>query len=294
MKIFLFTLLISEASFADTNLTTVLKIDLAKKVNQAVSPVKPDCASAGKTSRGDTRDVQKNLMKNFVMLGGDPISLIQAMCFMDRYSNQKFKAAGDPSRSNGIKIDNQRYVTINDLNAGALNPRLFVLDLQTGKVEAFLSGHGEGGHAGVAASDLYVKEFSNKDGSHATPRGFFITGVRREGSSDPRWKYSMKLHGLQEGINDKSFSRAVIMHPFPGIPNDTISSDDANPVNKETEGTYGLSYGCTMLSEGNASTVINKIKASNNSNGGSLYYNYTPVEKERGETYCGEEKLMKK
>jgi hypothetical protein len=290
-----------KVAYAEMNLNTALKTDLIKEVNQALSPTQLGC----KKDEGGSESIDKALLikesykpievltKNFIKLGGDPTSLTQALCFLEKNQNQNFKATGDPSRANGIKINNKRYITINDLNLSALRARFFILDLETGKVESYLSGHGEGGHNGIKGSDLYAEEFSNKDGSHATPRGFFITGIRREGSSDPRWKFSMRIHGLQEGINDKSFNRAVIIHPFPGLPDDSSSSDDEHPL-MESDGPYALSHGCTMLSEGSAGKIVNKIKAASNNEGGSLYYNYTPIEKKRGATYCGEENLSKK
>lgn len=240
-------------------------------------------------------DSRQKLFDNYKKMGGDPIAFEQAMCFFDKYKSTKFKAEGDPSRSSGIKIDNQRYVTINDMNVTMAKSRFYVLDLETGKVNTYFSAHGYGGKKGVQESDMVLEEASNVDGSNASPRGFFITGTRREGSSDPRWAFSMKLHGLQKGVNDKSFSRAVIVHPFPKMPPESASSDDPEVKGQfRSEGPFSLSQGCTMLSENYASDIINKTKASSNSTGGSLYYNYSSVEKGRGASYCGEENLMKK
>jgi hypothetical protein len=237
---------------------------------------------------------REQLTANFLKLGGDPIALRNALCFFDENKNTKFKAAGDPSRSGGISIDNQRYITINDMTSSMSKSRFYVLDLQTNKVETYFSAHGYGGKKGVQESDMEMEQASNTDGSNASPRGFFITGTRREGSSDPRWKFSMKLHGLQQGINDKSFSRAIIMHPFPKMPDESASSDDpAISGAIRSEGPFSLSQGCTMLSEKYASDIINKIKAPSNSKGGSLYYNYSKLEKYEGGCH-NVEGLMKK
>ncbi len=302
------------------SLMRFLRLDMTKTVNSYVIPPAPQCtdvnvgrivasdpapeppseplepnAGMGTNVADESLSIRDKIMANYTKLGGDPIALEQSLCFFDKYKGSKFKAAGDPSRANGIKIDNQRYITINDLNSSMSKSRFYVIDMETGKVNTYFSSHGYGGKKGVPESDMMAEGLSNVDGSNASPRGFFITGTRREGSSDPRWKYSMKLHGLQQGVNDKSFSRAVIMHPFPKMPEESASSDDPE-VNGaiRSEGPFSLSQGCPMLSEKHASEIINKIKSPSNAQGGSLYYNYSPEEKSRGASYCGDEGLMKK
>lgn len=298
-------------------LTAFLKINYTKTVNETVSPPAPPCVTSHEVNspdqtfadEGEEREVgftpkedsdadnaRESLIKNFEKLGGDPIALKQALCFYDRNRGQNFKAEGDPSRAGGIKIQNQRFITINDLNKSYFQSRMFVLDLDTGKVKSYYSSHGIGGKHGVKESGAFAEEFSNQDGSNATPRGFFITGSRVNGSSDPkqRWKFSMKLHGLQDGVNDNSYSRAVVMHSFPDVTNDVASSDDEKPNLRVDPYPFYLSKGCTMVGPEVANEIIDTIKAPNNKSGGSLYYNYSPVEKSYGESFCGDEGLLKK
>lgn len=258
------------------------------------SPIEPNMSMISKPE-DENSSIRDKIMANYTKLGGDPIALEQSLCFFDKFKGTNFKAAGDPTRSKGIKIDNQRYITINDLNSSMSKSRFYVIDMETGKVNTYFSAHGYGGKKGVPESDMLAEGLSNVDGSNASPRGFFITGTRREGSSDPRWKFSMKLHGLQQGVNDKSYSRAIIMHPFPNMPDESASSDDPQVSGSiRSDGPFSLSKGCPMLSEKHASDIINKIKSPSNSEGGSLYYNYSSEEKSRGASYCGEEALMTK
>lgn len=312
-------------------LKSMLSINLTQTVNKSVNPPGEICSAAlgerpapdivptpppsieaapeevteegdetevGFTPKDDTDadEVRNILAANFKKLGGDPTALNQALCFYDKNRSVNFDAAGDPSRKKGIKIQNQRYITINDLNKNYFDSRMYILDLDTGKVKTYFSAHGTGGNKGVAESGSQATEFSNKDGSNATPRGFFITGSRINGSSDPkqRWKFSMKMHGLQEGVNDRSYSRAVVMHSFPDVTNDVATSEDEKPVLKTDPFPFYLSKGCTMIGPKVANEIVDTIKAPNNSSGGSLYYNYTPIEKSRGDSYCGDENLMKK
>lgn len=308
-------------SFWD-NLKLFLGFNLARTVNQAVLPPQSGCSPgtlshppreesypddefplAGIVPQVEEEIIEEKpksvrdiLKENYSKLGGDPIALSQALCFYDTNQNTNFKAAGDPSRSTGIKIDNKRYITINDMNKSYFQSRFHVLDLETGKVKAYYSAHGIGGKKGVAESGSMAEEFSNIDGSNASPRGFFITGSRRNGSSDPkqRWTFSMKLHGLQSGVNDRSFARAVVMHSFPDVSNEVATSDDEKPKLKNDPYPFYLSQGCPMIGPQVADEIIDTIKAPNNNTGGSLYYNYSPHEKARGEDYCGDEGLLKK
>lgn len=307
------------------SLKQMLGMNITKTVNNQITPANSDCqpnidsseidlsnanlaneeiveegeeAEVGFSAKTDSdadylRDILKN---NFKKLGGDPVALEQALCFYDKNRSINFNAAGDPSRSKGIKIQNQRYITINDLNKSSLKARMYVLDLETGQVKSYFSGHGIGGKNGVAESSMDNVVTSNKESSYATPRGFFITGSRVNGSSDPqqRWTFSMKLHGLQKEVNDKAYSRAVVMHAFPGMDPTSLSSDEEKPNVDYRPMSYAMSWGCTMIAPPVANEIINTIKAPNNNSGGSLYYNYSDVEKSRGESYCGDEKLMTK
>lgn len=316
----------AEISFSATwrALLRMLNIDMTKEVNTVVTPPERQCLdqNIGRAAASEPTKFEESLqymaaaplppeeeleesqdtsvrgvmMANYKKLGGDPIALEQALCFFDKNKSTNFKAAGDPARAKGIKIDNQRYITIQDLNNPLNKSRYYVIDMQTGKINTYFSGHGYGGKKGVPESDMMVEGVSNISGSNASPRGFFITGSRRNGSSDPRWKYSMKLHGLQKGVNDNSFARAIIVHPFPKVPSESASSDDPNLKSKPiiSDGPFGLSQGCPMLSEKYANEIIEKTKAPSNSEGGSLLYNYSAEEKSRGASYCGDEGLMKK
>lgn len=234
-------------------------------------------------------DSEKVLYENFMKVGGDPTALKQALCFRNRYAETKFRAKGDPAHSGGIKMSNERYITINDLNKRSDYARLYVLDMETGKVEAYFSGHGEGGSAGTPPNNPYRSEYySNTSGSKATPRGFFITGDTYVG----KYGNSLRLHGLQSGINDNSFVRAVVMHGFNHMNPVKATSDDADPMeNVRAVGNVALSQGCTMLEPRRAQEVIGKIKEKGSS-GGSLYYNYSQEEKALGQDYCGETNLM--
>ena len=250
---------------------------------------------------------REKLMINYLKLGGDSTALKQAFCFLDKNKESLFEAKGDPSKDHGIKLNLKNIITINDQNKDSSTNRLFVLNLETMEVESYFTGHGYGKdkkavqdykpeNPGHFKYNPYLKaeSFSNTNSSYLTPRGFFITGNRssRTPNKEKPWPYIMTLYGVQSGINDNSYLRSIYMHPFPGTDNSKLSSThDTAPL--LTYNPQSLTKGCTNLPPMHASSIIDKIKGEG-VDGGSLYYTYTPIEKEAGDNYCGDTGLMHK
>ncbi len=226
------------------------------------------------------------LMSNYTKLGGDPVALEQALCFANKYKRTKFKTSGE-GYSNGIGIDNQRYITINDLNKSSNEKRLFILDTQTGQVSVYQSGHGSGTKGGKSNSKERSTHFSNTDGTSLTPSGFFITGNKY--TSTKEWGTGMRLHGLQPGINDNSMARGIVLHKAPYVAAGVARSSDSSV--KIGGSTAGRSNGCTAVSPSHVGEIMGKLASGTEGRhpyrGGSLYYNYSPAEKNKGRSYCG-------
>lgn len=228
------------------------------------------------------------LRENFLRLDGDPIAFDQIQCFIDRHENSEFVGK--------LRIKNKRYVTISDFNKPATQARMFILDRKTNEVRAYFISHGAGTddgkvelfsvkdlHSSKKDQILYPQKHSNRPGSNATPRGVFLLGDTYHGS----FGYSLRIHGLQKGINDKTRDRAVIMHGFQGMNPTVISSNDLDPSAILSKvGNLALSQGCTMLEPSRAKEVIDLLK------GDSLYYNFTREEKLKGNSYCVDDNLM--
>lgn len=100
----------------------------------------------------------------------------------------------------------------------------------------------------------------------------------------------MYLHGLQEGINSNSYLRHVIIHPFPFVPKG-FSDSNYDSKNSVIDGPVILSHGCTMLAEEHAYEIFENLKSPSLEIGGSFYYNYTNVEKSKGQNYCIDDSL---
>src|SRR4051794_39994959 len=120
-------------------------------------------------------------------------------------------------------------LTVIDYSLPSTEPRLWVLDLESGQVLFHeLVAHGSG------SGDKVPTRFSNVNDSRTTSLGLFLTGDTYEGGNG----YSLKLKGLDEGINDRAEERHIVMHGAW-----YVSADHARQY-----GMLGRSWGCPALS----------------------------------------------
>lgn len=153
------------------------------------------------------------------------------------------------ARSKGISGKDD-LLTIIDYSLPSTQPRLWVLDLEEGRVLYHeLVAHGQG------TGDNYATRFSNVKDSKQTSLGLFLTGGTYEGGNG----YSLKLKGLDSGINDRAEERHIVIHGAW-----YVSADHARK-----QGRLGRSWGCPALSQETARTVIDTIK------GGSFVFSYS-------------------
>jgi hypothetical protein len=148
-------------------------------------------------------------------------------------------------------VDNDRLLTIIDYSKASTEPRLWVLDLQREQVLfEELVAHGRG------SGENFATRFSNAAGSQQTSLGLFRTADTYVGSNG----YSLRLEGLETGVNDRAWDRAIVMHGAPYV----------SELHLRTVGRLGRSHGCPALRLAIARTLIDAIKQ------GSLVFAYYP------------------
>ncbi|HMP99067.1 MAG TPA: murein L,D-transpeptidase catalytic domain family protein [Cyclobacteriaceae bacterium] len=130
------------------------------------------------------------------------------------------------------QLNNQKdikpTITIIDFTKASTEKRLWTIDLKNQK----LLYHTWVVH-GQNTGDNYAHKFSNRHGSHQSSLGFYITGKTYVGKHG----LSLKLHGLEPGINDQAEARAVVMHGA-----DYVSERFIKRV-----GRLGRSHGCPAI-----------------------------------------------
>lgn len=139
------------------------------------------------------------------------------------------------------KLSNTSVITICDYSQSSSSKRLYVIDLLQGKVlfNTYVS------HGKNSGSD-YATSFSNRSDSHKSSLGFMVTANTYIGHKG----YSLRLDGMETGINDKVRARSIVMH-------------GSNYVNEERaeDGTLmGRSFGCPAVPYGEHKKIIDAIK----------------------------------
>jgi hypothetical protein len=138
-----------------------------------------------------------------------------------------------------------------DYSRPSTERRLWVFDLQRARLlHAEHVAHGRGSGENLAHA------FSNRDGSHQSSLGLFVTADTYVGGNG----YSLNLDGLEPDINDKARARRIVMHGAPYV----------DPAQAMRQGRLGRSYGCPALRPAVASQVIDTLKQ------GQLLFAYYP------------------
>ncbi len=132
-------------------------------------------------------------------------------------------------------------VTLIDYSLPSTQERLWVMDLSRGELLfRELVAHGQ------SSGDDLAHAFSNRPGSHQSSLGAFLTGETYDG----RHGLSLRLKGLEPGINDRAEERAIVVHAA-----DYVNDDVAKVL-----GRLGRSHGCPAVRPEVAPRLINTIK----------------------------------
>jgi hypothetical protein len=148
-------------------------------------------------------------------------------------------------------VKRKDLLTVIDYSLPSSQPRLFVFDLSAKKILfRELVAHGKN------SGDKFASFFSNSPGSLATSLGLFVTADTYVGSNG----YSLRLQGLEEGVNDLAMDRAIVMHGAPYVSRAAIRA----------LGRIGRSWGCPAVRKEIARKMIDTLR------GGSPIFAYYP------------------
>jgi hypothetical protein len=144
-------------------------------------------------------------------------------------------------------IKKKDIITIIDYSKPSSDKRFFVIDLKAKKLLFnCLVAHGKN------SGDIYAGSFSNEENSLKSSLGFFITGETYYGNNG----YSLKLDGIEKGINDNARNREIVIHGADYVCQEFVTR----------YGRIGRSWGCPALPQDLSEKIINTI-----SNGSCLY-----------------------
>jgi hypothetical protein len=134
-------------------------------------------------------------------------------------------------------------LTVIDYSLPSTEERLYIIDLKNRKlVKKSLVAHG------MATGSLFAKSFSNCPRSHQSSLGFY----RTESTYIGKHGYSLRMAGLEKGINDNARERAIVFHGAEYVSTDFIKK----------YGRLGRSFGCPALPPDENQSIIDLIKES--------------------------------
>ena len=140
-----------------------------------------------------------------------------------------------------ISGKNPDIITIIDYTKPSTDKRFHVIDVGERKV-LFSTHVAHGENSGRN----YATDFSNEKGSRKSSLGFYKTAETYQG----RHNYSLKLDGLEKGINHYARARYIVIH----------SAGYVSPEFIRKHGRLGRSWGCPALPEHISKDIIDAIK----------------------------------
>ena len=132
-------------------------------------------------------------------------------------------------------------LTLIDFSLSSNTKRLWVIDLVTGDV-LFHSLVAHGRNTG----DEFASTFSNAAESYKSSLGFYATGEIYNGKHG----MSLKLDGLEKGVNDQARARGVVMHAADYVSDSFIKNNHR----------LGRSQGCPAVPVALSKEIIDAIK----------------------------------
>ncbi len=136
---------------------------------------------------------------------------------------------------------NEQVISIVDFSKPSYKKRLFIIDLKNYKVlfNTYVAH-------GMQSGREFAERFSNVPESNKSSLGFYETlGTYMGGHG-----YSLRLQGLERGINDNANRRDIVIHGAEYVNERLISS----------QGFIGRSWGCPAIPQKLHKPIINTIK----------------------------------
>lgn len=155
------------------------------------------------------------------------------------------------------KLVNTRHIKDNllaivDFSQPSINKRLYVIDLNTYQLlyNTYVAH-------GMKTGKVTATSFSNKQSSNKSSLGFYVTGNAYQGCNG----YSLKLKGMEKGINDGAMKRGIVIH----------GADYVSEGFIESQGYIGRSWGCPAVAPDISEPLIDLLKE------GSCLFIYHPT-----------------
>ncbi len=133
------------------------------------------------------------------------------------------------------------FLTIIDFSLSSRVKRLWIIDMVQNKIVLnTLVAHGKN------SGEDYANQFSNTNESNKSSLGFYATGEVYQGKHGT----SLKLDGLEKGINDNARQRAIVIHGADYVSDNFLKNHSR----------LGKSHGCPAVPVELSKKIIETIK----------------------------------
>lgn len=137
---------------------------------------------------------------------------------------------------------NSNTIAVVNFSQPSNQKRLYLINLRNDSlIGKYYVAHGQG------SGDLYATRFSDKGQTHESSLGAFTVGSPYYGKHGR----SLRINGLEQGVNDRVMSRAVVIHRAPYM----------TPSFIKAHGRAGRSWGCFALNPNKADQVMDHLPA---------------------------------
>lgn len=196
------------------------------KANKKVQPTKLIAFNTILTAEAKALNLYNSLNANDLSLPKFEIFTKALKGFYDLQNNGKIQ---------------KNVLTLIDFSLSSNTKRLWIIDLTT-KTILYNSLVAHGRNTGNEFAD----SFSNKSESYKSSLGFYATGEIYQGKHG----LSLRLDGLERGLNDNARARAVVMHGADYVADSFIKNNSR----------LGRSLGCPAIPMNMTKEIINTIK----------------------------------
>ncbi len=133
------------------------------------------------------------------------------------------------------------HLAVIDYSQPSTARRLWIFDLRKKTlVLRDLVAHGQN------SGENFATQFSNSEGSYQSSLGLFRTQESYQGANG----YSLRMDGLEPGINDRARDRDIVIH----------AASYVNPLWSQRQGRIGRSQGCPAVRPQVARKVVDTLK----------------------------------
>ena len=182
----------------------------------------------------------------YCLISGAEASVAEHAQSHDRPSYDALEAAWTAIDRLKLEPDSIPCLAVIDFTKPSYLKRMDIYEPGECRAKRFFCAHG------LNTGGIFAVDFSNRSGSKQTSLGLYRVGDPYRGS----WGKSLKLHGLESGVNDKAYRRKIVLHSAWYVSEQIISVNIAEGLGPR----IGRSLGCPAVRQEDLDVVTKLLQ----------------------------------